>query len=437
MTYVIAREYDLIVRGGVSSTPGVHSLPVEAFDTLRAFLQTPVEGHKGREEVIARPTLRGNQPALRLQQWVGVIRTPDGTVVELLPKTHERDGELAGVDAVERSRALLFRMLAVAGDNYRAALPADLDPAQMPLFEVVLRYALEVLRTAIRRGVPHSYRSVQEERAGLRGRLNMPAQLRQPPHRAHLLHVTYDEFLPNRPETRLARLTVERIARMTRRSESRRFSRELLHALAEVPPSRDVRRDFSHWKLDRGSMHFAPVLDICRLILSELNPLTAGTTSRVTAVLFDMNRVYESYVAHLLRIQYPSLSIDTQVKGKHLGSSVSSSSGKVRGVFALRPDLVIKGQGTSVIIADTKWKRLEAQRAFPHGVKNGDSYQMLAYSEIFQSNLEQRCLYLIYPHIIGLPDEIPDIDLHGRRLKILTVKLDEEAPIICLNNKTM
>lgn len=426
MTHVVAREYDLLVRGAVPSEAGVHGLPPESFDALRRFLQQPVDGHKGREEVVARPTSRGTLPALRLQQWVGVLRTPDGTTVEILPKTHERTDEPDSARTAQ-SRALLMRMLSAGGDNYRAALPADLDSANMPLFEVVLRYALEVLRTAIRRGVPHTYQTVQEERIGLRGRLDMPRQLRQPAHRAHLLHVAYDEFLPDRPETRLARLTLERIARLTGRSDSRRLARELLFSLADVPASRDIRRDLSHWKLERGYAHFAPVLEICRLILSELNPLTAGSNSRVTAVLFDMNRVYEAYVAAQLRLQQPGWQIRTQVKGTGLGSFESPSSGKARDVFALRPDLIIEIPDQPVIIADTKWKRLKSDRAFPHGVSNADAYQMLAYSEAFQSGPGPKRLWLLYPALPGIADELPEIKLLGeRRLQIMTVNLNQE-----------
>lgn len=426
MTYIVAREYDLLVRGPTSESPGVHALPPESFDVLRTFLQTPVEGHRGQEEVIARPTLRGNQPALRLQQWVGVIRTPDGTTIELLPKTHERDDPA-------QSRTMLFKMLAAVGQHYRAALPADLDPAQMRLFEVVLRYALEVLRTAIRRGIPHTYREVQEERAGLRGHLDLSKQLRQPPHRAHLLHVSYDEFLPDRSETRLVRLTLERIARMTGRSDSRRLARELLHAMSEVPASRDIRSDFSRWKLERGYTHFAPALEICRLILYELNPLLSGITARVTAVLFDMNRIYEAYVAHLFRTQYPDWQVQTQVKGQYLGRFSPYPAGKMRSVFELRPDFILQGPGQPAILADTKWKRLKVESKFPYGVSNADAYQMLAYSEVFQPDSGQRHMYLIYPHLPGLPDKFPAIGLpSGRTLNITTVHLEQEVPVLKL-----
>ena len=128
MTHVVAREYDLLVRGAVPRGAGVHGLPPESFDALRRFLQQPVE--EGREEVVARPTSRGTLPALRLQQWVGVLRTPDGTTVEILPKTHERTDEPDRARTAQ-SRALLMWMLSAGGDNYRAALPADLDSADI------------------------------------------------------------------------------------------------------------------------------------------------------------------------------------------------------------------------------------------------------------------------------------------------------------------
>ena len=55
---------------------------------------------------MASATLYRGQPALKLSQWVGVIRTPDGTVLEILPKTHRRG------DDPRASRALLLKMLA-------------------------------------------------------------------------------------------------------------------------------------------------------------------------------------------------------------------------------------------------------------------------------------------------------------------------------------
>nr|WP_281255809.1 hypothetical protein [Deinococcus hopiensis] len=371
----------------------------------------------------------GGQTSLKLTQWVGLVRTPDGTTVEILPKTHERPGTRHSdpLASPGRSRTLLLRMLVATDERFLVAPPADLDATRMPLFEVLLRSVLEGIKVAVRRGLPHTYVPVYEERASLRGRLDLPRQMRQPPQHAHRLNVVYDEFLPDRPETRLTRLTVERVSRMTRLQPTRHLARELLVALERVSPSQDIQRDFSAWRLERGHAHFAALEALCRLVLYELNPLVGGITARAHAVLFDMNKVYEGYVAHLLRVQYPNWLIETQVTDHALG--------RVNGqrAFPLRPDLRITMPDKQVVIADTKWKRLKPGGGPTYDITNADAYQMLAYSHVFhqQSSESRKPLWLIYPHLDGLPRlSAPIILGDGRELTLLTVDLESDSPSI-------
>lgn len=423
--HLSVREHDFLVREETSA-PGdgnITMLGAEAFEAVEALL------FGGAHELnsVAAPTRLAGQTALKLTQWVGLIRTPDGTIIEILPKTHERPGSRHAdpLASLSRSRTLLLRMLVATDERFLVAPPADLDAARMPLFEVLLRSVLEGVKLAVRRGIPHSYVPVYEERASLRGRLDLPRQVRQPPQRAHRLNVVYDEFLPDRPETRLTRLTVERVLRMTRLQPTRRLARELLVALEHVPPSQDIRRDFAAWRLERGHAHFVSLEGSCRLVLYELNPLVGGTTARAHAVLFDMNKVYEAYVARLLRTQYPDWLIETQVTDRALGQVDG------RPAFPLRPDLRITTADGQVIIADTKWKRLKTDKGATYGMTNGDAYQMLAYSHVFQPPLPGagRPLWLIYPHLDGLPQVSSPILLgDGRELTLVTIDLHADFP---------
>lgn len=416
------REHDTLVRGGHDPawTPNIAALPPEAFDAMQDVLLDP----RYDLNPVATPTRLGGRSALKLTQWVGVLRAPDGTTVEILPKTHERPGGRSGTDSLERSRGLLLRMLSATDERFRVAPPAELQTARMPLYEVVIRYVLEGIRAAVRRGIPHAYVPVQEERAGLRGRLDLPRQVRQPPHRVHLLHVAYDDYLPDRPETRLTRLAVGRLAALTRVPASQRLARELLHALDEVPPSRNVTLDFAAWRLGRGHAHFVPLEGLCRMVLYELNPVVAGPQTQAQALLFDMNAVYEAYVARLLRRLYPEWQVETQVTGRALGHAGGVPA------FMLRPDLLIRTQDGEVIVADTKWKRLKPGKAPTYDVSNADAYQMSAYSQVFQSGAagSEQQLWLIYPRLPGLPpiSEPIRMDL-GRTLCIVTVDLERAS----------
>ncbi len=131
------------------------------------------------------------------------------------------------------------------------------------------------------------------------------------------------------------RLAVERAGLLTAVPATRRLARELLHALDAVPASRNVRSDFSAWRLERGHAHFEPLRSLCEMLLRDLNPLVGGQQATAHALLFDMNRVYEAYVARRLQSQYPDWLIETQVTKRALGQVGT------RRAFNLRPDLLI------------------------------------------------------------------------------------------------
>ncbi len=411
MTVLSVGEHETVVRGERTGHFDRPTLSEAAFDAVTELISDQ------ELSPIASRTFHQARPAIKLSQWVGVLRIPDGTVLEILPKLH-RHGDDPG-----KSRELLLKMLAAVDERFRHAPSTELDPTRMPLFEVFLRYALEGFRSAVRRGVPHAYTAVNEERVGLRGRLDLPRQLLQLPHRAHLLHVEYDEYLPDRPETRLVRLSVERIASMTKVTRSKRLARELLFALDGVPASHLVQQDFRAWRLERGYPHFKALEALCRLVLFELNPLVSGKKSTSFAVLFDMNRVYESYVTKQLQRQFPLWKVQTQVGGHSLGSINGQRA------FSLRPDLVITLPNGSHVIADTKWKRLSPNDPPIYGVSNADAYQMLAYSEVFQQGQQEQELWLIYPYIPGFPVRSPIVYIAGnRQLRLLTIDLSINNP---------
>lgn len=429
--HLLVREHDTLLQGTVSQTgdQNVHTLNPQDFESLQSLvIDQSSTGEKAESlNPVATLTRLGHANALKLAQWVGIIRLPGGTTVEILPKTHERPGARQQPGSLECSRALLLRMLAATDERFRVAPPAELDTARMPLLEVVLRYALEGIRAAVRRGVPHAYVTVQQERPGLRGRLDLPRQVRQLASRAHLFHVTFDEYLPDRPEARLVRLAVGRIGQLTKVDGTRRLARELGYVLDDVPPSIDIRRDFSAWRLERGHSHFAPLEALCRLILLELNPLVGGQEATAHALLFDMNKVYEAYVAHLLRVQQPDWTVETQVTDRALGNV------GLHAAFRLRPDLLITLPGGQIIVGDTKWKRLKPDKAPTYDVSNADAYQMLAYSQVFQHAQAQREVCLIYPRLPSLPLHMAPIELAGGvTLRLITIDLHAETPAVAL-----
>lgn len=60
----------------------------------------------------------------------------------------------------------------------------------------------------------------------------------------------------------------------------------------------------------------------------------------------------------------------------------------------IRPDIVVRKNGTgSVVIMDTKWKRLKPDPNITYGISQADMYQMYAYSKKYHTS----DIWLLYP----------------------------------------
>lgn len=115
------------------------------------------------------------------------------------------------------------------------------------------------------------------------------------------------------------------------------------------------------------------------------------------ALLFDMNKLFESFVAHHLKKYVANKKCEYEIKAQDKSRHLLKTD-KERNKFQIRPDIVcknIKDNKQTLFIADTKWKILDFNRD-DYGIAQGDLYQMFAYLAKYQ------CVkgYLIYPKIV-------------------------------------
>ena len=116
------------------------------------------------------------------------------------------------------------------------------------------------------------------------------------------------------------------------------------------------------------------------------------------ALLFPMEKVFESYIAQQLKKVLLNLDWDvsTQDKGYYLFDSPRQ--------FALRPDIVITREDGSKVILDTKWKSLFDKPRLNYGISQADMYQMYTYSKKYETSE----IWLLYPVNLEMRD-YPDI----------------------------
>jgi 5-methylcytosine-specific restriction enzyme subunit McrC len=324
---------------------------------------------------------------LRVDNYVGVIETPCGSVIEVLPKC------IGNADGAEQCRQTLHRMLLRALDiSPRESTETSLRTFDLPLTEWIAGHFLEQLERLVSRGIRFDYRRIEEEQRFLRGRLDLVRQVRAPPGRQHIFHIQHDVFIADRAENRLLRSALERVCRRTREPRNWQLAHELASFLAPVPFSTSYAKDFSEWKSDRLMAHYKDIRPWCALILDEQVPLSMLGAWSGPSMLFPMERVFERYVASCLHERLASSArFTTTARSEFLCTHRDSR------WFRLEPDMLVEHGGRRWIV-DAKWKRLDASQANSddkYRLSQGDFYQMFAYGHQYLGGRGD--VLLVYP----------------------------------------
>lgn len=110
-----------------------------------------------------------------------------------------------------------------------------------------------------------------------------------------------------------------------------------------------------------------------------------------------MEKLFESYIALLLKKYFSSIEIKTQDKRYFLLNQMKNKDDKNYSLskFQLKPDIVLK---EDKVIIDTKWKILN-QDNNKFDIKESDVYQMHAYGRRYEDENSGHTprLALIYP----------------------------------------
>lgn len=406
---VSVREHAWLCTDPVTATLDCAQVSESAFDYLCRLSERFSRGGARLLQVEGRQRLK-------LDNFVGVIQTPCGTVLEIVPKHHAEGGRLS------EARALLRKLLLALLDlPTREVGAASLQLFDAPLSEWVMGRFLQELDTLVSRGLCFEYQRVDEELPFLRGQLDLNRQLRQPPGREHRFHVRHEVYLPDRPENRLLKLALDRVRLSTQDAGHWRLAQELSLRLVEIPASRQVEPDLRAWGQDRLLAHYRPVRPWCELILGEHMPIALAGDFQGLSLLFPMEKLFEHYVARWLRRQLP---LDAVLRTPARSQSLCRHD--QQDFFQLLPDLFVTHQGRSWLL-DTKWKLLDAgDRANKYGLSQSDFYQLYAYGQKYLTG-EGR-MALVYPATESFKVPLPSFTFDERlHLEILPFDLEHDS----------
>ena len=408
---VSVREHAWLTTEEVTPSLDLAQVSATAFDYLCTLNESFTSGGARLAQVEGRRRLK-------LDNYVGVLQTPCGTVLEIVPKHQTKGCDLGA------ARRLLRKLLVAMLDlSPREAGVASLMLFNAPLSEWVMRRFLEELESLFKRGLRFDYQRVTDELPFLRGQLNLMAQLRQPPGKGHHFHVRHDVYISDRAENRLLKRALDQVRASTKRPETWRLAQELSSRLAEVPASKRVAEDFRIWGHDRLMAHYRPLRPWCELILNRQTPLAVMGDHQGISLLFPMEKLFEGFVTQWLRRNLASeLKIQTPARSTSLCTHLD------RSIFRLEPDVLISSAERSWVL-DVKWKLLDtSDRSKKYGLSQADFYQLFAYGQKYLDGNGQ--MALIYPRTEAFNAPLAAFDFGGGlSLSVIPFDLDEEVLI--------
>lgn len=315
-----------------------------------------LQAHFGRFLEV-RPGWSG-QVILKASQHVGVIALDD-LRIHIQPKVPLNN---------------LFFMLTYAYDLPRLREEqAQLDMAE-DLYEFIVTIFVQQVEMLVRQGIHQAYIDREESDHFLRGRLMIAEHLR---HNAGVHSTFYqrrNDFTPDILENQILLHTLHQLTRRgSRKPALTHRLRRTQSAFSMVQPAAVTPDDCDRVHYTRLNEVYRTPIGLAKLLLQHLSVEGTQGHHHFFAFLFDMNQLFELFVARYLQsslAEHPRYRLDIQ---HQIWLDVDH---KEKG----KPDLWIEAGNHPVLILDTKYKKFDSTPS------EADRNQMIVYCHTQRMN---------------------------------------------------
>lgn len=372
-------------------------LPEPVFRELEDFIHAFAgdEEHADALEFLRIGYRRHVGDIISVNNYVGLIQMHSGYQIQILPKIDF--GTKDDSENNETKRVFLKMLRSMKDFPGKVFNDSSLRMDRMTLYEIFINMYLQNARILVKHGIKSAYIGREGNLNFYKGKLVVNEQIKRNAAHGERFYVRYDEYLVDRAENRLVKSTLLKLQSITGSAENQKEIRQLLTAFEMVRSSENYEKDFSKVVIDRNTKEYDMLMRWSKVFLLDKSFSTFSGGHNARALLFPMEKVFESYVAQQLRKVLAGLEweISTQDSGYYLFDTPRQ--------FVLKPDIVIMRENGSKIILDTKWKSLVNNPRINYGISQADMYQMYAYAKKYHTS-EIWLLYPVNMEMIGNPD---------------------------------
>lgn len=335
---------------------------------------------------------------LKARNYVGLIKTKSG-VLEIYPKVSKPSNEIMPridlskayelkdemfKDCKERElnpKQLLLELLRTLQKSpFKKSLKATLKDEKMSLFEVFVEMFLEELFVLLNKGLMSDYIKIAENRTTLKGKLLFNENLKHNLIHKERFFTENDEYIIDNAINQTIKTTLFHLKKLSQNKKILKY----LKTFDDISLIDIKKCEFS--VKNKHYSYYENILLWCKLFLNGFSFTPFAGDNNAYALLFDMNRLFEDYVAFMLKKHNPNIKISAQLLKKHLIKDGQNER------CLMRPDILIELKDKT-IITDTKYKIINKLS----DISQADLYQLFAYAIAFKVSE----VWLIYPLFDG------------------------------------
>ena len=294
---------------------------------------------------------------------VGIIRFADFQL-NILPKIIGEEDSLC-------LENLMFMLRYTRKLEIHSMDSAEISQTKQPFLEVLIAHYANILLNALQRHIPHQYETREDNLPTVKGRILFVKNHLVNAANLARTYCQFDEFTPDNLLNQTLKFVSHALQKLTSVSQTRQKLLKINAVYEDVTLRPVAYAETQKIILNRNHTMFKEPLELAQMFLQHSTISLHNHTFTNLAILFDMNKLFEEFVATALEQAFPG-----QVKIQNKLKIIEDIDGIPGTSYTIRPDILF-GKDT---IIDTKYKRLSLPEDKP---SEADIYQMLAYSKFY------------------------------------------------------
>lgn len=326
--------------------------------------------------------------------FVGVIKV-GRKIIQILPKMAR--GESESEYSAQAIHNLLYMLSYTKRLGIKETDLASLKRFNDNFFEVLIYLLAKNLLDLVKTNFHKQYVGKEDNLSFVKGKLQFNNHLRKNIVNRSRFYLEFDEFSEDNLLNQILKYTIQLLIKATGNFNNLKMLQELSFIFSDISFKKIRMSDFKEVRLSRLNQKFEPILNLCKIFISDSSLELSADRINTFSFIFDMNILFEEFIGEFIKKNFSDNDrrISLQKPARNFVKDKIIDSISYGEVFRLKPDIQIyKNSGDDpVTIIDTKYKVLGDTDDKKEGVVQSDLYQMNAYAKKYNCGN----IVLLYP----------------------------------------